>query len=224
MTGLVKLDTIRKVEDVSERELVACNVLLFAQNLVVDIEPAAEGSEVLLNLRIIGFQTLPLLEDLLPSNSGCMGIPVGALDGSGLLDEGPLLEILGVELGALVGIFDGDVTTDGTTFIEDETIVLKDGDLAEGLKLHESFRFVFTLGHVDVDKLEGDFFLNENSRYTLSAGGDGEAVEFQDHGCDVRVVVDVLRRKSLLFNGFAGVLLSFSGAGLSGVAIERWNA
>jgi hypothetical protein len=54
-----------------------------------------------------------------------MGIPVGALDGGGLLDEGPLLEILGVELSALVGIFDGDVTTDGTTFVEDETIVLE---------------------------------------------------------------------------------------------------
>jgi len=55
---------------------------------------------------------------------------------------------------------------------------LKDGDLAERLHLHESFSFVLTLGPVDVDKLEGDFLLNENSRYTLSAGGDGDTVKF----------------------------------------------
>src|SRR6266576_1463217 len=66
---------------------------------------------------------------------------------------------------------------------------LKDGDLSERLHLHESFSFVLTLGHVNVDKLEGDFLLNENSRYTLSAGGDCEAVEFQNHGCDVGVLV-----------------------------------
>lgn len=83
---------------------------------------------------------------------------------------------------------------------------LKDGDLAEWLHLHESIGFVFTLGHVDVDKLKRDFFLNENGRYTLCAGGDVEAVEFQDHDCDVRVVC--WRWKMMLFNCFAGVLLS----------------
>ena len=53
---------------------------------------------------------------------------------------------------------------------------LKDGDLTERLHLHESFSFVLALGHVDGDKLEGDFLLNENGRYTLSAGGEMEAV------------------------------------------------
>jgi len=47
------------VEDVSERELVASNILLFAQNLFVDIEPAAEGSDVLRKLRLVGFQFSP---------------------------------------------------------------------------------------------------------------------------------------------------------------------
>ena len=123
-----------------------------------------------------------------------MGIPIGDFDGSSLLDEGPLLEIFGVDLCALLGIFGGDVPTDGTTLVEDETIILekdvrtghtsmtctnlKDGDLAERLHLHESFTFVLTLGPVDGDKLEGDFLLNENSRYTLSAGREVDAVEF----------------------------------------------
>ena len=86
---------------------------------------------------------------------------------------------------------------------------LKDGNLAERLHLHESFSFVLTLGQVDVDKLEGDFLLNENSRYTLSAGGDVGAVEFQDHGCDARVVrwggrrysSTILRGSFIIFRG-----------------------
>ena len=54
-----------------------------------------------------------------------MRIPVGPFNGSGLLDEGPLLDIFGVELCSLVGIFGGDVAADSTTFVEDETIVLE---------------------------------------------------------------------------------------------------
>ncbi len=53
-----------------------------------------------------------------------MGIPIGGFDGSGLLNKALLLEIFGVELGALVSIFDGDIATDGTAFVKDETIVL----------------------------------------------------------------------------------------------------
>ena len=83
---------------------------------------------------------------------------------------------------------------------------LEDGDLAERLHFHESFSFVLSLGHVDIDKLEGDFLLNENSRYTLSAGGGGVAVEFQDHGCDTRVVYWSGRCCS---NCFAGAFYHF---------------
>jgi hypothetical protein len=54
-----------------------------------------------------------------------MGTPVGAFYGSGLLDKGPLLEIFRVEVCALVGVFEGNVATDRTTFVEDETIVLE---------------------------------------------------------------------------------------------------
>ena len=59
ITGLVKFDTIRKVEDVSERELVAGNILLVAQNLFVDIEPGFEARDVLRNLRLVGCLTTP---------------------------------------------------------------------------------------------------------------------------------------------------------------------
>jgi len=57
----------------------------------------------------------------------------------------------------------------------------KDGDLAERLHLQVSLRFVLTRGPVEADKLEGDLLLNEDNRYTLSAGGGADAVEFQDH-------------------------------------------
>src|SRR6266550_9044897 len=97
---------------------------------------------------------------------------------------------------------------------------LKDGDLAKRLHFHESFGFVLTLGlPVDVNQLEGNFPLNENSCYTWSAGRGGEAVEFQDHACDARVVRWGGRRCFQRLCG--GVLLSFSGVGLSSVRCIR---
>jgi hypothetical protein len=42
------------VEEVNKRELVACNVLLFAQDLLVNIELGAEGVGVLFNPRFVG--------------------------------------------------------------------------------------------------------------------------------------------------------------------------
>lgn len=41
---------------------------------------------------------------------------------------------------------------------------------------------MFALPYVDLDKLEGDFLFEKNGSYTLSAGGEGKAVERQDHG------------------------------------------
>ena len=50
----VELGAVWKVEKVGERELVACNVLLFAQDLLINIELGAEGVGVLFNLRFVG--------------------------------------------------------------------------------------------------------------------------------------------------------------------------
>ena len=55
MASHVKLDTVRNVEEVSKRELVAYKIFLFAQNLLIDIELCAEGGDMLLNRRRIGF-------------------------------------------------------------------------------------------------------------------------------------------------------------------------
>jgi hypothetical protein len=53
-SSLVELGTVGKVEEVSKREPVACNVLLFAQDLLINIELGAEGVGVLFNLRFVG--------------------------------------------------------------------------------------------------------------------------------------------------------------------------
>ena len=50
----VELRTVGKVEQINKRELVACNVLLFAQDLLVNIELGAEGIGVLFNSRFVG--------------------------------------------------------------------------------------------------------------------------------------------------------------------------
>ena len=50
----VELGAEWKVEEVGKRELVACNVLLFAQDLLINIELGAESVGVLFNLRFVG--------------------------------------------------------------------------------------------------------------------------------------------------------------------------
>ena len=47
VSSRVELGTVGKVEEVNERDLVACNILLFAQNLLINIELGAEGVGVL---------------------------------------------------------------------------------------------------------------------------------------------------------------------------------
>jgi hypothetical protein len=123
-----------------------------------------------------------------------------------LLEEGPCLGVCRDEWRALVGIFGGDIARDGTALVKNEAIILdiehqrqafvkwyasyvKNGDLAEWLLLQVLCRFMLALREVDLDKLEGDFLFEKNGRYTLCAGGDGNAVECQDHGCKARECV-----------------------------------
>ena len=54
VSSRVELGTVGKVEEVGKRELVACNVLLFAQDLLINIELGAESVGVLFNLRFVG--------------------------------------------------------------------------------------------------------------------------------------------------------------------------
>ena len=54
VSSRVELGTVGKVEEVNERELVTRNILLFAQNLLINIELGAERVGVLFNLRFVG--------------------------------------------------------------------------------------------------------------------------------------------------------------------------
>ena len=54
VSSRVELGTVGKVEEVGKRELVACNVLLFAQDLLINIELGTEGVGVLFDLRFVG--------------------------------------------------------------------------------------------------------------------------------------------------------------------------
>ena len=146
------------------------------------------------------------LEELLINNSRCRGIEVGAFNRSGLLEESFALDIGRDERRALIGIFGGDIARDGAALVKNETIILdierqdqasvercapyvKSGDLAKGLSLQVLCRFMLTIPHVDLDELEGDFLLEKNGEYALSAGGEGNAVKCQDHGCEARECV-----------------------------------
>ena len=117
-----------------------------------------------------------------------------------MLEEGPGLGVCRDERRALVGIFGGNIARDGTALVENETVILdigrqcrafvkryashvKNGDLAKWLLLQVLCRFMFGVRVVDLDKLEGDFLFEKNGRNTLCAGGDGNAIECQDHSC-----------------------------------------
>jgi hypothetical protein len=54
ISSRVELGTVGKMEEISERELVPCNVLLFAQNLLINVELGAEGVGVLFDLHFVG--------------------------------------------------------------------------------------------------------------------------------------------------------------------------
>ena len=54
VSSRVELGTVGKVEEVGKRELLACNVLLFAQDLLINIELGAEGVGVLFDLHFVG--------------------------------------------------------------------------------------------------------------------------------------------------------------------------
>ena len=123
-----------------------------------------------------------------------------------MLEESIALDIGRDEWRALVGIFGGDIARDGAALIKNETIILdivrqdyafdkqyasyvKNGDLAEWLSLQVLCRFMIPILEVEIDKLEGDFLLEKNGGYTLSAGRAGNAVECQDHVCKARKCV-----------------------------------
>ena len=118
-----------------------------------------------------------------------------------MLEEGFGLRIGRNEWHALICIFGSDIARDGAALVKYKTIILeksvrtlvvvvqrlpsyiKNGDLAKWLLLQVLCRFMVTLPLVELNKLEADVLFVQDGRYTSSAGGRGEAVECQDHGC-----------------------------------------
>ena len=54
----------------------------------------------------------------------CRGIKVGAFNRDGLLEESIALDIGRDEWRALIGIFGGDIASDSTALVQNETIIL----------------------------------------------------------------------------------------------------
>jgi hypothetical protein len=68
------------------------------------------------------------LEDHLKHGLGREHVEVGSFDGSGLLEHGARLDILGrKEVGPLVAVLLGDVTANGARLVEDEAVVVLGG-------------------------------------------------------------------------------------------------
>ena len=67
-----------------------------------------------------------LLEEVLVHSRGCVGIEVGDLDGSGLFELTPGLEIFGDQRGPLISEFLFDVASDGSALVDDIAIIVLD--------------------------------------------------------------------------------------------------
>jgi len=153
---------------------------LLAEDGVVHLEDFGPGLLEVSNARLVSLVAAHGLEDNLAGDPRCSRIEVGNLHRGSLLEETVCLRVGGV--GKEVGlVLDGEVTSDSAALVDEETVVLEDGDLAERLHFHESGRLVFTLHHVDGDQLEGNIKLLQDDGDTATAGGEREGMELEDH-------------------------------------------
>jgi len=132
-----------------------------------------------------------------------MRVKVGGFNGRGLF-----IQSIGFQVGwgrgklrPLVRVLGLDVTTDGTRFVEDESIIVllvwdwsvrteiglgvtetrNIRDLAKWLLLQVGRALMFSLGEIDIYEFIGDLFLMENNGDTTSAGGFNKSVQFENH-------------------------------------------
>jgi len=172
---------VRKMEEIGEGEFVTSEILLLAEDLVVDLEVRGEGLSELGDARVVGLATTHGDEDLLGGDAAGRGIKVSGFDRSGLLEETVGKDVLG-GVGEEVGlVLEGEVAGDGAALVDELAIILEDGDLAERLELEEFGALVGAGHHVNVDELERNIeFLQDDSNAT-AAGGEGEGVELENH-------------------------------------------
>lgn len=141
------------MEEVSERELVPSQVLLLRENLLVDLEVSIESGDACLVYGLVcghavesGVTWVSLvsvkmwsyirLKNLFHDNFRGKGFKVGLFDRCGLLEEAFRLQVPGDEGCTLVGVFLGDISSNGTTLIENVPIVVLCAPCTQGAHLN----------------------------------------------------------------------------------------
>jgi hypothetical protein len=112
---------VRDVGEISEGDLIAGEVLLLGEDLLVGCDLTLERAGQLGDTGLIGLATVHGGEDALVGDAGCVRVEVEGLDRGGGLEEGTLLRVGGEE--GRVGL-GRDVTGDGTRLVDDEPIVI----------------------------------------------------------------------------------------------------
>ena len=124
-TCIEKFAAVREVEEVSKSDLVAREILLLAQDLLINVEFSFECSDLFVNFYFVGFQvSVSLLEDSLDSYYICVGVETRCFNGRRLFKASIGLQLGRDEWSALVGVFGGNVSSDGATLKEEETIII----------------------------------------------------------------------------------------------------
>lgn len=174
--------SVGEVGEVSEREVVASEVLGLGKLSLEDVEETVELLSEGSNLRLVGGGTSEGgAEEELPDDIGD-GTRVGLVGREPLLDLTALLQVSRVELGSLVLV--GDVADDCAR-LEDAVVTVKERrNLSEGLHLlKELWRLVNASRQVYDDELiRGTNFL-KGSDDAAGAGGAGVTVELVGHFC-----------------------------------------
>ncbi len=135
------------------------------------------------NLSKKAMQPYSRFEHLLYSDSARKRVKVTQLNTRGLFELRPRLKIAGIrdQRGTLVAVLECNVPGYGTTLVQNEAIVVEDGNLAKRLLLEVSGRLVLAFGDVDLDKLVRNIFLLENCGDSACTGGYSETDEFENH-------------------------------------------
>jgi len=139
------------MEDIGEGEFIASYVFLFREDDFIGVELGTKLLDEPFEDGLIRGLAQVWLEDILSDCLVSVGVKVAGLNGAGLFEDGPFLDAIGDELGALVGVFCLEVSADRPALVQDEAIVVEVGDLAEGLLLEVGGRLVLALHEVDFD-------------------------------------------------------------------------
>jgi hypothetical protein len=112
---------VRDVGEISEGDLIAGEVLLLGEDLLVGCDLTLERAGQLGDTGLVGLGTVHGGEDALVGDAGCVRVEVEGLDRGGGLEESTLLRVGGEEGRIGLGC---DVAGDGTGLEDNEPIVI----------------------------------------------------------------------------------------------------